>query len=66
MTPAASWRPQPRAAVFIVGLATCQCGAFVWFGRSQTRVQGVTVLGEIKAWREWGRYAVHDCGRVAA
>ena len=54
-----SWRPWRG---FVVGPASCQvCGAFVWFGRSRTRVNGEAVLGEVRVWREWGRYAIHRC-----
>ncbi len=62
MTPPASWRPSLPAGAFVVGPATCQsCGDPVWFGRSLTRVSGEVALGEVQAWREWGRYAVHGC-----
>jgi hypothetical protein len=62
MTPPARWRPDglPRSA-FILGPSTCQgCGATVWFGRAKTRINGQIVLGEVKTWREWGRYAAHS------
>jgi len=67
MTPGARWRPMgiPSRA-FVLGPSRCQsCGDPVWFGRTKTRVQGETVLGEVRTWREWGRYAVHRCVRLA-
>ena len=67
MTPPATWRPRGiPASAFILGPVPCQaCGEPVWFGRSTTRVLGLTVIGEAKAWREWGRYAVHGCDRAS-
>lgn len=61
MTPPARWRPDGLpTSVFVIGPATCKsCGALVWYGRSRTRVQGETVVGEVTTWREWGRYAAH-------
>ena len=65
MIPPASWRPP--SARFTVGPARCQgCGEPVWFGRANTRVEGVTVLGEVRTWRDWGAYRIHSCIRRAA
>lgn len=62
MTPSALWRPALPPGAFIVGPATCQtCHRPVWFGRSTTRVEGQTVIGETRVWRDWGAYRTHRC-----
>lgn len=65
MIPPASWRPP--SGVLILGPASCHdCGAPVWYGRSLTRVLGRAVMGEVRTWREWGRYATHRCVKAKA
>lgn len=67
MTPPAAWRPPWHPArAFIFGPAVCcSCRQPVWYGRSRTRVQGLTVIGEVRAWRDWGAYRTHHCEAAA-
>ncbi len=48
-------------AYAILGPCPCQgCGTLVWWSRSRTRLEGQTVKGEVRAWRESGG-RIHRC-----